>query len=176
MNNLLLLKYLIVFTITISLSGKAWADWKVTTKDDAFGGDSIIQLLGTLEGESGLMYECRGNDLLLNYLEKDDFSEIIVKGTVIGDLAVRVDNEKPIIFSGTKYYRHSHNYISLRTIDKDKIIESLNLLKNAKVKVVVGVRSTQGVNVSRAGNFHNAPGAVRKFARECGLDLKQKSS
>lgn len=169
--NLLRIRAFIAFAFIIAFSAPSWADWQVSVVDDAFSGKNTVKLLGTLERNTGVMYECKGNDLVIHFLEKSDFSDYLKEGVTVGDLAIKVDNNEPFLFEDAHLYRHNHNFVSIRSYDKARIIESLKALKNAKIEVVAGVQMTSGTTLSRKGDFYDASKAVSNFARQCNIKL-----
>lgn len=171
MKTLKLIKSVIAFAFIVTFSGPSWADWQVKAEDDAFAGKDTVKLLGALSTDVGVMYECKGGELAVHYLEKNDLADYIQNGASVGEMAIKVDSNEPIVFQDVHLYRHNQNFISIRSYDKASIIQSLKLLKSAKVGVVAGVRLTSGKKLSSTGDFHQASKAVSSFTQLCDIKL-----
>ncbi|MFX2610770.1 hypothetical protein [Enterobacter mori] len=165
------IKFFVFFVFMIMLVRNAWADWSVHTEDDAFGKDAVVTLHGNFGDISDILFECKSKQLTAHYLEKNIYSDPERSGIIAQEMAIKIDNNPPVIFNDVQLYRRNHNYISVRSFDTDKIKASLALLKVSKVGVVAGVKLKSGVKVSASGDFHNAEKAVKKFIRQCGITL-----
>lgn len=154
-----------------AFAGPAWADWQVKTEVDAFAGPETVKLIGTFDGDAGVMYECKANKFAVHYLEKNIFADFVQDGASVGEMAIKVNNDNPTIFNDAHLYRHNRNFISIRSYDREKIIKSLEALKTAKMDVVAGIQMKSSARVSRVGDFSNASKAVGEFSRKCGITI-----
>lgn len=164
-------KSVVVCIALIASIGRAWADWQVKAEVDAFAGPETVKLLGTFDGDAGVMYECKADKVAVHYLEKNTFADFVQDGATVGDMAIKVNNDNPTIFKDAHLYRHNRNFISIRSYEKDKIIESLGALKTAKMDVVAGIQMKSSTRLSRTGDFSNASKAVSEFSRKCGITI-----
>ncbi|MFP2239937.1 hypothetical protein ACLEX4_15605 [Pseudescherichia vulneris] len=164
-------KLLVICIAFSSLTGRAWADWQVKTEVDAFAGPETVKLIGSFDGDAGVMYECKADKFVVHYLEKNTFADFVQDGATVGEMAIKVNNDNPTIFKDVHLYRHNRNFISIRSYEKEKIIESLRALKTAKMSVVAGIQMKSGTRLSRRGDFSNASKAVGEFSRKCGITL-----
>lgn len=169
--SLRVLKPLPLMMVLLGFTGYTHAEWSVQVHVDAFSKEETVKLIGTFEGQSGVMFECQKQKLMVHFLERDDDFRIGPGGQVRGVMAIRVDNHAPVVFQEAGLYRHTPDYISVRSGDEEKIRETLTLLRTAKIKVIAGVKIPSGVNISRRGDFHYATRTVKTFERKCGIKI-----
>ncbi len=165
-------RLLLALLLTVPLiSNAAW----FTKVEDSIFDEKNALLMGEIHNtQSFMIFECKGSDLYLSYVEKNNDSDIKPYPVT---LLFKVDNNIPIEFNA-KFQVRNPNYMEAVTKDNEKILEAINQLKSAKSKYMSGL-TVKGTDfrVSFSGDVNRSTLSANAFIKACGLndyELKSK--
>lgn len=157
-------KLLLTLLLTVPLiSNAAW----FTKVEDSIFDEKNALLMGEIHNtQSFMIFECKGSDLYLSYVEKNNDPDI--KSYPV-TLLFKVDNNSPIEFNA-KFQVRNPNYMEAVTKDNEKILEAINQLRSAKSKYMSGL-TVKGTDfrVSFSGDVNRSTLSANAFIKACGL-------
>ncbi|MGV2936936.1 hypothetical protein ACIPUA_18205 [Providencia sp. AGC89] len=144
------------------------AAWMTNAEENIFG-ESDAMMVGELKNsKSVILFRCERDDLYFSYIE---FVKDATFPSVPAELLFKVDGNSIIKLDATFRVKNA-NAVEVVSTDKEKILNSLQQLKVAKGKFLVGVNvESVDFKESRTGDVNNSTNAVSQFVTACHIKL-----
>lgn len=159
-----------VLSIALSItSAAAFADWAVEIEDDVFTGGQKAMLIGAEHELNGVVVDCSKDELKVTYIERSE-TKNITEGLPV-EMIFKVDQSSPIKFDAQTVVRNN-DYFGIESDDSDNLKLFLSQLRNAKQKILIGIRYPH--NDSKASFTLSASGStasVSKLVKACEIEL-----
>lgn len=144
------------------------AGWETIVRDDVLSDSKTALMLGEVDGNHSLVFDCDSDGLELSLLEGGEWQQHL--SAVPAKLVIKVDQQEKHNFEASFYQRNEKNIgIKAEGGDLNKLLSEL---KTAKSKVLIGmVIPAADSKWTGEASAVGSTGAVGKFADACNIKL-----